>query len=123
MKRARMGSRFTIRAEHPAYARRIVRAALADADSDAMETAALLTSELVTNAMVLAHADPELFLDTRHGHIHVEVRDTDTDPIRYPSCAKWAPRGWMLDLINALATSWGSESRGDYRAIWFDLNF
>jgi hypothetical protein len=122
-----MNSRFTVRAEDPAYARQIVRSVLVDADRDAVETAALLTSELVTNAMVLASADPQLFLDTREGHIFVEVRDfvelRDTGPVLRLSCQEWAPRGLGLDMINALATSWGSESRGDGQAVWFDLAF
>jgi hypothetical protein len=118
-----MSSRFSIRAEDPAYARQIVRSALGDADGDAVETAALLTSELVTNAMVLAHADPDLFLDAREGHIYVEVRNADSDRACRPSRTQWMPRGWGLDMINALATSWGSESRRDCDAVWFALSF
>jgi hypothetical protein len=118
-----MGNRFTIRVEDAAYARRIVRSTLRGAPSDAVETAALLTSELVANAMVFAHADPELFLDTREGHIYVEVRDADADPALTQCCEEWMPRGWGLDMINALATSWGNESRADGDAVWFDLTF
>jgi hypothetical protein len=118
-----MGSRFTIRAEDASYARQIVRSTLSGAPRDAVETAALLTSELVTNAMVLADVDPQLFLDTREGHIHVEVRDADLNHAFDPCCKKWTPRGWGLDMINALATSWGSEARGDCEAVWFDLAF
>jgi len=114
---------FTIRAEGAAYARQIVRSVLSGAPSDAVETAALLTSELVTNAMVLAHADPELFLDTREGHIYVEVRDARADPALDHCDHEWVPRGWGLDMINALATSWGNEWRADCDTVWFDLTF
>lgn len=118
-----MGSRFTIRAEDAAYARKIVRSALNGAPPDAVETAALLTSELVTNAMVFANANPELFLDTREGHVYVEVRDADGDPALHQCVEEWTPRGWGLDMINALATSWGNESRAECDAVWFDLRF
>jgi hypothetical protein len=118
-----VGSRFTIRAEGAAYARQIVRSALSGAPGDAVETAALLTSVLVTNAMVFAHADPELFLDTREGHIYVEVRDAKADSALDESSEEWTPRGWGLDMINALATTWGNESRVDCDAVWFDLTF
>jgi hypothetical protein len=118
-----VGNRFTIRVEDAAYARRIVRSTLRGAPREAVETAALLTSELVANAMVFAHADPELFLDTREGHIYVEVRDADADPALTQSCEEWVPRGWGLDMINALATSWGNGSRADGDAVWFDLTF
>jgi len=118
-----VGSRFTIRAEDAAYARKIVRSALNGAPTDAVETAALLASELVTNAMVFANADPELFLDTREGHVYVEVRDAEADPAQAQCGEDWTPRGWGLDMINALATSWGNESRADCDAVWFDLTF
>lgn len=118
-----MGNRFTIRVEDAAYARRIVRSTLRGAPSDAVETAALLTSELVANAMLFAHADPELFLDTREGHIYVEVRDADADPALTQCHEEWMPRGWGLDMINSLATSWGNESRADGDTVWFDLTF
>ena len=78
---------------------------------------------LVTNAMVFAHADPELFLDTREGHIYVEVRDADSDPAVDRRGEEWAPRGWGLDMIDALATSWGNEWRADCDAVWFNLTF
>jgi hypothetical protein len=118
-----MGSRFTIRAEHPAYARRIVRSTLSGAHGDAVETAALLTSELVTNAMVLAKADPELFLDTREGHIYVEVRESVGHSELDPTHTEWTPTGWGLDMINALASSWGVESHDHGEMVWFDLTF
>ncbi len=119
---ASMGSRFTIRAEHPAYARQIVRSTLSGAHDDAVETAALLTSELVTNAMVLAKVDPELFLDTREGHIHVEVRESVGNS-ELDTHKEWTPTGWGLDMINALANSWGVESHEHGEAVWFDLSF
>jgi hypothetical protein len=119
---APMGSPFTIRAEHPAYARRIVRSTLSGAHGDAVEAAALLTSELVTNAMVLAKADPELFLDTRQGHIYVEVRESVDNSAHDPR-EEWTPTGWGLDMINALASSWGVESHHDGETVWFALTF
>jgi len=117
-----MGTRFTIRAENPAYARQIVRSTLRGVSSDAVETAALLTSELVTNSMVHAKTDPQLFLDAREGHVYVEVRAADGKPAP-PDIEPWEPRGWGLDMINALASSWGIEALGNGKAIWFDLAF
>jgi anti-sigma regulatory factor (Ser/Thr protein kinase) len=119
-----MGSRFTIRAENPAYARQIVRSTLRGANSNAVETAALLTSELVTNSMVHAKSDPQIFLDTREGHVYVEVRDSGANPaIHLSEIETSEPHGWRLDMINALASSWGIKPLGDGRVIWFDLAF
>jgi hypothetical protein len=115
-----VGSRFTIRAEHPAYAGKIVRTTLRGANNEAVDRAALLTSELVADAMIDADADPQLFIDTREGHIYVEVRATDSlrrrvEPLR--------TRGWTLTLLDTAVSSWGIESRRDRRAVWFALNF
>jgi hypothetical protein len=119
-----MGSRFTIRAEHPAYARQIVRSTLTGVEDDAVEAAALLTSELVTNAMVLAKADPQLFVDTRDGYIYVEVRDEHARATSAQlDCEPWQPQGWGMAMMDALATSWGIESGVGCDAIWFDLRF
>ena len=119
-----MGSRFTIRAEHPAYARKIVRSTLTGASSQAVDTAALLTSVLVTNAMTRTEADPQLFLDAREGHIYVEVRDSVATPNGPPLPVEPArPQGMGLAIVDALATSWGTESRGEGEAVWFDLKF
>jgi hypothetical protein len=113
-------SRFTIRAEHPAYAGKIVRSTLSGANGEAAERAALLTSELVADAMIDAEADPQLLIDTREGHIYVEVRATDSLP-RHPELLN--TRGWALTLLNTVASSWGVESRDDCRAVWFALTF
>jgi hypothetical protein len=113
-------SRFTIHAEHPAYAGKIIRSTLSGANSDVVEDAALLTSALVADAMMHPGADPQLFIDTREGHIYVEVRDSDVKPQQVD---RMRLRGWVLLILNALACSWGIESRSDGRVIWFDLSF
>jgi hypothetical protein len=112
-------SQFTIHAEHPAYARKIIRATLSGAHSDVVEDAALLTSELVADAMMRPDADPELFINAGDGHIYVEVRASDftsqhRDRVRLSE--------WVLLIMNALASSWGIESRGGGRVVWFDLS-
>ena len=115
-----LDTRFTIHAEHPAYARKIMRSTLSGTDDDVVEDAALLTSELVADAMIRPDADPQLFIDARNGHIYVEVRDSGfasrhVDRVRL--------REWVLLMMNALASSWGIESRSDGRVVWFDLSF
>ncbi len=112
-------NRFTIHAEHPAYAGKIMRSTLRGANSHVVETGALLTSELVGEAMLHSAADPELFIDTMEDHIRVEVRGFDkpcgdVDRVGMREC--------VLLMMNALASSWGIESRGDFRIVWFDLS-
>lgn len=115
-----VGSRFTIRAETPAYAGAIVRSTLSGADNKAMEDAALLTSEVVADAMTHPEADPELFLDVREGHIYVEVRDAE---MHHRDAKAMEPHDSALTLLKTVASSWGTESGGSSRAVWFDLIF
>ncbi len=110
--------RFTIHAEHPAYAGQIIRSTLNGAHGDVVDDAALLTSELVAHAMMHSGAEPQLFIDTREGHIYVEVRDAEVKPRQLDRVRL---HGWVLLILNALACSWGAESRSDGRVIWFDL--
>ena len=112
-------NRFSIHAEHPAYAGTIMRSTLRGANSNVVENGALLTSELVAEAMLHLAADPELFIDTMEGHIRVEVRGfdrpcEDVDRVRLREC--------VLLMMNALASSWGIESRGDSQIVWFELS-
>jgi hypothetical protein len=115
-----LDTRFTIHAEHPAYARKIMRSTLSGSDDDVVEDAALLTSELVADAMMRPDTDPQLLIDTRDGHIYVEVCDSGftsqhVERVRLSE--------WVLLMMNALASSWGIESRSDGRVVWFDLSF
>jgi hypothetical protein len=97
-----------------------MRSTLSGAKSGVVEDAALLTSELVADAMLHPGSDPQLSIDTMENRIRVEVLDfdltsRDIDRVRL--------RGWVLLMMNALATSWGIESRSDCRVVWFDLSF
>jgi hypothetical protein len=125
-----VGSRFTIRAEGPAYSRQIVRAALVGERTDVVENAALLTSELVTDAMERGSEDPDLFVDVRRGHLHVEVYDASvslrpdgggSEEGRNGSLAYDVPRS-RLCIVDGLSSAWGHESRDDVSALWFDLD-
>ena len=115
-----LASRFTIHAEHPAYARKIIRSTLSGARIDIVENAVLLTSELVAHAMNSPDSDPQLFIDTRRGHIYIEVRDSG---FTSPHVDRLSLREWVLLTLNALASTWGIESRRDGRVVWFDLSF
>ncbi len=118
-----MSTRFTIRAENPAYARQIVRASLPGVTTEVVETAQLLVSELVTNAIVHGSGDPTLLLDIRADCLHVEVHDSDTsldlEPLQGEPSRE---RGRGLAIVNALASSWGVQPRSDGKAAWFDLD-
>jgi hypothetical protein len=126
-RRSAVGSRFTIRSEGPAYSRRIVRSVLIGERIDAIETAALLTSELVAEAMAHGSDGPDLFVDIRRGHLHVEVYDSATaitPPVGVPSrdVGPYDVGRSRVRIVDSLATAWGYESRDDVGAFWFDLD-
>jgi anti-sigma regulatory factor (Ser/Thr protein kinase) len=88
---------------------------------DAIETAQLLTSELVTNA-ILHTADPIEITAKRSGAILVvEVIDRNpTNPVVKQYGAQ-AVTGRGLRLVDALADRWGVRGDDDRKAVWFEI--
>ena len=109
----------------PAAARRFVRAALESVEADpvVIETAELLTTELVTNAIIHVGCKSQLFIRAAGGVVRVEVTDPDD---RLPSMA--APStdaltGRGLIIVNGLSSAWGVEPTADSgKTVWFELS-
>jgi anti-sigma regulatory factor (Ser/Thr protein kinase) len=120
-----VSNRFTVRAEDPACARRIVRRTLtaeSNVHADAVETAVLLTSELVTNAIVHGSEDPTLLLDVSEDRIHIEVVDCEPTVELVPRTIDvMRESGRGLAIVDALASTWGVEPRLVGKAVWFEL--
>ncbi|MFJ7175087.1 ATP-binding protein [Streptomyces massasporeus] len=86
------------------------------------DVAELLTSELVTNAIV--HTDHDAVLTATvgpHG-LRVEVRDfvARRPRLRVP-VADDGTNGRGLLLVQSLADSWGVRPHGVGKAVWFEL--
>ena len=110
----------------PGLARRFLATALSAEDQEVADVAALLTSELVTNAVL--HGQGPVRLQVRRGAatLRVEVSDGSTPfALRPPSEGDALDGdGLGLLLLNALATSWGSQYAGPTTAgktLWFEL--
>ena len=109
----------------PAAARRFVRTALesVEADPAVVETAELLTDELVTNAIVHAQSKSYLHIRAARGAVRVELTDPDD---RLPSIAAAdtdAVGGRGLIIVNGLASAWGVERGIDGgKTVWFQLS-
>lgn len=89
------------------------------------DTAELLTSELVTNALLHtgqgAVFDAVLTADLR---LRIEVQDgTARLPRRREPVAEYATSGRGLLLVEALADDWGVQLRGDGKVTWFELAY
>ncbi len=101
-------------------ARAFVRDHLAGADPDLIEAATLLTSELVTNAVLHTGSAVELRLLVGDV-VRVEVHD-DSDQLpasRNPDLQSTTGRG--LGLIEMLAANCGIDVTPPGKTVWFDL--
>lgn len=86
------------------------------------EIAELLTSELVTNALV--HTDREAVLTATVGPrgLRVEVRDfVAREPRPCVPDADDGTHGRGLVLVESLADAWGVRAHGVGKAVWFAL--
>jgi anti-sigma regulatory factor (Ser/Thr protein kinase) len=84
--------------------------------------AELLTSELVTNAIVHAHSECRLSVDVDPTRVRVEVRDSSPvlpPPPKPPDPEATSGRG--LVLVDTLATRWGTERARGGKRVWFEL--
>jgi anti-sigma regulatory factor (Ser/Thr protein kinase) len=110
----------------PGAAREAVRTWLSERyDQETVDTATLLVTELVTNAVVHGTArGPSLTVDeVASGVIHVAVRDSSRDlPQRQsevPGAEQAGGRG--LFLIETCATAWGWEPLRSGKRVWFEI--
>lgn len=108
-------------------AREFVAQALVSLDCAHLEdTVALLTSELVTNAIVHANTPIELRVDApRPGRVRVEVEDRHPHtPSTGPAGDDEQERGRGLCIVESLATDWGIaplDGDGAGKTVWFEL--
>jgi anti-sigma regulatory factor (Ser/Thr protein kinase) len=104
-------------------AREFVREYLAGEDVDSVVAlpAVLLTSELVTNAVIHAHTDLDVQAEATSDSLRVEVIDRGGGcpvPERAPPDAEW---GRGLTVLSSLATRWGVVMERDRKSVWFEL--
>jgi anti-sigma regulatory factor (Ser/Thr protein kinase) len=88
--------------------------------------AQLLTSEVVSNAILQAHGDPSATMIVRverGDSIKVEV--VDGGPVYEANPRESGPGsdgGWGLFLVHAVATAWGIEPEGKGKKVWFEVS-
>ena len=103
-------------------ARRFVVQSLADVDADVIEAAALLTTELATNAIL--HAATAFAVHVRTDRERVRIELTDESPVlpvrRHFSTSAGTGRG--LQLVEALAVRWGVEPSASGKTVFFEVD-
>ncbi|MEU3525530.1 SpoIIE family protein phosphatase [Streptomyces sp. NPDC038707] len=108
--------------ENVAVARRFVRSVLGGLVPDVVDTAELLTGELVTNAVVHARTEIEVEAWAVDGQAHVRVSDRRPDSGLVPHVRHlYACTGRGLALVEDLATVHGVHSGADRKTVWFEV--
>ncbi|MEU8717460.1 ATP-binding protein [Streptomyces sp. NPDC048663] len=103
-------------------ARRLVTAQLADwAVSDLSDTAELLVSELVTNALRHTRGPLRLNLQLRDRRLLCEVEDTESASPARGVADLHAENGRGIELLDLLADAWGSVRTATGKTMWFEL--
>jgi anti-sigma regulatory factor (Ser/Thr protein kinase) len=90
------------------------------------DVAELLSSELVTNAVVHAHTSVELCAAREDdGALRVDVFDRATGGMVAPRQRGVDPaseNGRGLAIVASLASSWGVDEAGNGKSVWFTLS-
>jgi anti-sigma regulatory factor (Ser/Thr protein kinase) len=107
-----------------AAARRFVAAAMRrhEAQPEMIDTACLLTSELVTNALVHAGSRVELAVSTLGRGIRVEVGDASRATAQPRAIGAEAVAGRGLHIVEAMSSRWGTNAAGAGKRVWFELD-
>ena len=115
-----------------AAARRFVRDTLlswgvtgeADGNDELLDDAMLLTSELVTNAILYGHGPLELRAHTEGSALRIEVRDQEpaSPPVLRSDADLTEIGGRGLQLVDTLADRWGWSAEDAGKVVWFELD-
>jgi DNA-binding NarL/FixJ family response regulator len=105
-----------------ASARRFVDETLHRWECDELfDVVGLLTSELVTNAILHAQSEIELSVSMTPDAIRIDVVDHSAAMPSRREAAEEDTSGRGLGLVEALATSWGVDERPGGKSVWFEL--
>ena len=107
----------------PQRAREFVDLRLRELSLDHLsEIVRLLTTELVTNAVVSGAGEIRLAIGDRAGTIHVEVDSDQADqPVRH-RFAEDPALGRGMAIVEAVATAWGVNRHGGSKTAWFEVS-
>lgn len=103
-------------------ARGFVAKALRDWSCHALiDVAVLLTSELVTNAILHAKTGPTVRMALNGSTLRVEVLDRGPGTPTRGSSPTDALSGRGLALVEAMSDGWGVSNVAEGKAVWFEL--
>lgn len=103
-------------------ARRWVTDCLAAAELDHVAgEAALVASELATNALLHGRQPVFLTLDCPPGRVRMEVKDANPAPPLRSSGAREGMTGRGLHVVEGIAADWGVEALPEGKSVWAEL--
>jgi anti-sigma regulatory factor (Ser/Thr protein kinase) len=85
------------------------------------EAAVLLTSELVTNAILHARTQVAVTIHQLDSSLRVSVLDESVEQPSRRDDTDHLAGGRGLKLVEAVATSWGVTPEDQGKAVWFEL--
>lgn len=96
--------------------------AAAHLSQDTCETALLLTTELVTNAIEHGGGPAVLDASIHDQAVRVAVDDASTVTPEPRLASEFEERGRGLFLVAALASRWGTVPRTGGKTVWFEMD-
>lgn len=120
------GVRATARLRAEPYSSRIARHFVTDtlgawSCGHLSEEAALLTSELVTNAVLHAGTDIDVTVCRTASGVRIEVADAHPRAVSGPEDNGAAAKGRGLLVVDTLAEDWGVTPARTGKSVWFEL--
>ena len=89
--------------------------------TDLADSAVLLTSEVVTNAVLHAGTASQLFVERVDSGIRVTVRDSGEGVAERSGPRSGVAGGHGLALVDTLADQWGARRVDGHHEVWFEL--
>jgi anti-sigma regulatory factor (Ser/Thr protein kinase) len=113
---------FTADSDAPRGARRfVVETCQLWGEHNLVDDAAIVVTELATNAVVHAHSELVVAVSLIEEGLRLAVRDSSQIPPepRHPPLTAFRGRG--LEIVAAIASKWGAEANGDGKVVWAEL--
>ena len=91
-------------------------------DEGVVDTVLLLLSEVVSNAILHARTELEVWLEARSGVVRVEVVDGAAMPIHRRPSGPDDQSGRGTGLIETLSEAWGTDRMTTGKRVWFEVS-
>ena len=94
-----------------------------DVSDQVIDDASLLTTELMTNAVVHGSGIVQLQIAVHDGVLHVGVHDGAVELPEMRDVSRTSLDGRGIWLVQSIARDWGSDSSGEEpgKTVWFEL--